>query len=387
MMAARAILKWAGMVIGALALILAVLWFTRPLYLDRIYYRGPASGHFDGQRFFNPDEEPRPLNVFRIGFGRLWASATGQRSAAWPDSIAVIPSRPPARVNGQKMRVTWVGHATVLIQTQGLNILTDPIWSDVAGPWNRLGPRRSRAPGVRFEDLPKIDLVLISHNHYDHMDLPTLQRLWTRDRPLIVSSLGNDSLLKQEGIGAVARDWGGVVPVRPGISVIVERVHHWSSRWGEDRNRALWSGFTITLPGGNIFFAGDTGWGDGGWPALAARHGPFRLAILPIGAYHPRAIFGRSHIDPAQAIAAFRALGAAHALGIHWGTFQLTDEGADTPRSELAERLKASGMATGRFVTADPGNPLFVPGSAGPGKGDAGVTGRFSPSAEPPLQK
>ncbi|TAK06662.1 MAG: Zn-dependent hydrolase [Rhizorhabdus sp.] len=386
-MTARTILKRTGMAIGALALLLAALWFARPLYLDRIYYRGPVSAHFDGQRFFNPDEERTPLNVFRIGFGRLWANATGQRSAQWPESIAVTPSRPPARVDGQKMRVTWIGHATVLIQTQGLNILTDPIWSDVAGPWNRLGPRRSRAPGVRFEDLPKIDLVLISHNHYDHMDLPTLQRLWTRDRPLIVTSLGNDTLLKQHGIGAVARDWAGAVPVRPGISVIVERVHHWSSRWGEDRNRALWSGFTITLPGGNIFFAGDTGWGDGGWPALAARHGPFRLAILPIGAYHPRAIFGRSHIDPAQAIAAFRALGATQALGIHWGTFQLTDEGADTPRLELAQRLQESGIATGRFVTTDPGNPLFVPLSVRPGEGEAGFAGRFSPGAKASFQK
>jgi L-ascorbate metabolism protein UlaG (beta-lactamase superfamily) len=285
------------------------------------------------------------------------------------------------------MRVTWIGHATVLIQTQGLNILTDPIWSDTAGPMDGVGPKRVRAPGVAFDDLPKIDLVLISHNHYDHMDLPTLERLWSRDRPLIVTSLGNDQLLRDEGIEAVARDWDGAVPVKPGVSVIVERVHHWGSRWGEDRNRALWSGFTIVLPGGNLFFAGDTGWGDGSWPKLAARHGPFRFAILPIGAYHPREIFGRSHIDPAQAIAVFQALGAGQALGIHWGTFRLTDEGPDAPRIELARQLLAKGIATGRFVTTDPGNALIVPRSGGPIEGQAGLAGRFRPGVVAPLDK
>lgn len=358
----KRIMKWAAVAVATLVAAGALLWLARPILLDRTYYRGPASAHFDGQRFFNPEGEGRPVGASRgIGVSRMWRAATGQRTGQWPERIAVTPSRPPARVGGTEMRVTWIGHATVLVQTRGLNILTDPIWSDVAGPWNLVGPRRVRAPGVRFEDLPKIDLVLVSHNHYDHMDLPTLERLWKRDRPLIVTSLGNDAILKAHGIAAVARDWDGRVAVRPGVSVTVERVHHWSSRWGEDRNRALWSGFTVALPGGNIFFAGDTGWGDGSWQRLAARHGPFRLAILPIGAYHPREIFGRSHVDPGQAVELFRMLGAGRALGVHWGTFQLTDEGADAPPIELAERLQAAGVVPGRFVTTPPGKPLLVP--------------------------
>ena len=358
----KRIATWTGITLAGLLVIGSVLWFARPLYLDRIYYRGPASDHFDGQRFFNPEgDAPRTGPARGIGFDRLWRAVTGQRTNQWPASIPVTSSKPAVRVDGGAMRVTWIGHATVLVQTQGLNILTDPIWSDQAGPWNMVGPNRVRAPGVRFDDLPKIDLVLISHNHYDHLDLPTLQRLAQRDRPLIVTSLGNDAMLKSHGIDAVARDWDGVVPVRPGVSVIVERVHHWSTRWAEDRNRALWSGFTIVLPGGNIFFAGDTGWGDGTWPKLAARHGPFRFAILPIGAYFPREVFARHHIDPAQAIEVFRTLGADHALGVHWGTFQLTDEGPDMPRTELAERLKAAGVAPGRFVTTQPGETLTIP--------------------------
>lgn len=351
---------WTGGIIAALLLFVAAAWFARPLYLDRIYYRGPVSSHFDGQRFFNPEGEAADVPR-RFILPRLWDMVTGQRAPGWPQRIAVRPSRPPARVVGAAMLVTWIGHATTLVQTQGLNILTDPIWSDVAGPWNRFGPKRARGPGVRFADLPKIDVVLISHNHYDHMDLPTLERLWARDRPLIVTSLGNDAILKARGIAAVARDWDGVVPVKPGVSVIVERVYHWGSRWGQDRNRALWSGFTVTLPGGNVFFAGDTGLGDGAWPRDATRHGPFRLAILPVGAYHPREIFGGNHIDPQQAVSVFRTLGARHALGIHWGTFQLTDEAADAPRGELAASAKAAGVASGRFVTMEPGIGWTVP--------------------------
>lgn len=351
---------WTGGVVIALLVLLAAAWFARPLYLDRVYYSGPVSGHFDGERFFNPEGDSAGVPRKFI-LPRLWAMITGQQSPGWPETIPVRPTKPPARVDGGAMRVTWIGHATALVQTQGLNILTDPIWSDIAGPWNRFGPKRARAPGVRFGDLPKIDLVLISHNHYDHMDLPTLERLWARDRPLIVTSLGNETILKDRGIYAVARDWGGVAHVKPGVSVIVERVHHWGSRWGSDRNRALWSGFTVNLPGGNIFFAGDTGLGDGAWPRLAARHGPFRLALLPVGAYHPREIFGGHHIDPQQAVSVFRTLGARHALGVHWGTFRLTDESAEAPRAELAESVKAAGIAPDRFITTEPGLGWMVP--------------------------
>jgi L-ascorbate metabolism protein UlaG (beta-lactamase superfamily) len=282
-----------------------------PPFLDRIYYEGPVSDHFDGRHFFNPDS-PEPRRIDPRRFFNRWA---GGERAAWPESVPVHPTVPPRRVAGDEMLVTWIGHSTVLIQTQDLNILTDPIWSERASPFSFLGPRRVRAPGIRFEDLPRIDLVLVSHNHYDHMDLPTLRRLWVRDRPRIVTSLGNDTLLRNAGIEAQAFDWGRGMylpcrwpPPPPGVqyraapscAVIVERVHHWGSRWGTDRNRALWSGFTLRLPGGNIFFAGDTGWGGGGWARQVARHGPFRLAILPIGAYLPRDVMQDNHVDPAH---------------------------------------------------------------------------------------
>jgi L-ascorbate metabolism protein UlaG (beta-lactamase superfamily) len=214
---------------------------------------------------------------------------------------------------------------------------------------------------VRFEDLPRIDLVLVSHNHYDHMDLPTLRRLWERDRPLIVTSLGNDAILRGDGIEAVARDWGQSVAVRPGIDVLIERNHHWGSRWGTDRNRALWSGFTIRLPGGNVFFAGDTGWGGGIWAREAARHGPFRFAILPIGAYLPRDVMQDNHVDPLESVRIFEALNPVRALGVHWGTFQLTFEGINDPPRALAAELRARSIAPDRFLATQAGQSFRVP--------------------------
>ena len=332
-----------------------------PPFLDRIYYDGPATGHYDGTRFFNPDtdavEEAARAGGPK-GFLNRWIN--GER-AQWPASVPVRPSRPPARVAGDAMLVTWIGHATVLVQTQGLNILTDPIWSERASPFAFVGPKRVRAPGVRFEHLPRIDLVLVSHNHYDHLDLPTLKRLWARDRPRIVTSLGNDAILRASGIDAAALDWGSRLSLDGGIAVRVDRNHHWSSRWGTDRNRALWSAFTIETPSGNIFFAGDTGRGDGSWVEEAAARGPYRLAILPIGAYEPRDFMKANHIDPDEAAAIFARLDPAIALGVHWGTFQLTFEAIDDPRQRLEAAKRRLGIAPERFITTQVGRSVPVP--------------------------
>jgi L-ascorbate metabolism protein UlaG (beta-lactamase superfamily) len=355
----RRLLKRLGTALLFLAVALCFAPSIVPPLLDRIYYRGPVSDHFDGRRFFNPEDRARPpLAVNPARFFNRWA--TGEGRARWPERVAVTPTVPLRRVEGRAMRVTWIGHSTVLIQTEGLDILTDPIWSERASPFAFLGPKRVRAPGVRFDDLPRIDLVLVSHNHYDHLDLPTLKRLWDRDRPLIVTSLGNDSILRRAGIAARALDWGGATRIGP-AEVVVERVHHWGSRWGTDRNRALWSGFTLRLPGGNIFFAGDTGWGGGTWAAEAARHGPFRLAILPVGAYAPRDVMQSNHMNPEEAVAAFERLRPARALGVHWGTFQLTFEPIDDPPRRLAAALKAKGIAPNRFVTTEAGQSFEVP--------------------------
>lgn len=342
------ILRWLGT--GLLFLVVAMCLAVTivPAFLDRIYYRGPASAHFDSARFFNPDGDADTFRPPAGGSrsGTLLRFLTGgEGRPGWPDHVPVTPIRPAARVAGDRMVATWIGHATVLVQTRGLNILTDPVWSERAGPFG-MGPRRVAVPGVRFEDLPKIDLVLVSHDHYDHMDLSTLKRLWTRDRPRIVTSLGNDTILRSAGIEAAGLDWGGRMSVAPGAEVVVTRNHHWGSRWFVDRNRALWSSFTVRLPGGNLFFAGDTGMGDGQWPIEAARLGPVRLALLPVGAFRfsEGQMGAGSHVGPVDAVEIFRRLGASRAMAIHWGTFRLSYEGYNTPGRLLGAAMTCSGQ-------------------------------------------
>jgi L-ascorbate metabolism protein UlaG (beta-lactamase superfamily) len=367
-------------VVGAVVLLLVILFGLAvtivPRFLDRIYYRGPASDHFNGERFFNPDGDEDTARVpgggSRAGF--LWRQLTRRDGRPpWPARIAVTPSKPPARVEGERMLVTWIGHATVLVQTNGLNILTDPMWSDTAGPFG-LGPRRVAEPGVRFEDLPPIDLVLVSHNHYDHLDKATLKRLWARDRPTIVTSLGNDSVIAQTGAQAVALDWGQQLDLpgesgRAAATVHVTRNHHWGSRWFTDRNRALWSSFVVRLPsGGNLFFAGDTGLGDARWPAEAAALGPVRLALIPIGAFRfvPRQMRSGSHIGPAEAVRVLDGLRATMALPIHWGTFRLSYEGHDTPPLMLAQFMRCAGADPARFAARGIGVPFEAPAAGEP---------------------
>ena len=364
------ILKVAGGLLLFLLVALGLAITIVPRFLDRIYYEGPASDHFDGARFFNPDGDADtlapPTGGSRAGF--FWRYLTGNDGRPeWPKSVAVTPGRPEPRVEGERMVVTWIGHASVLVQTEGLNILTDPVWSDRAGPLG-FGPTRVAAPGVRFEDLPKIDLVLVSHNHYDHLDKATLKRLWERDRPRIVTSLGNDSVIGQTGAEATALDWGQRLTVKPGVEVVVARNHHWGSRWFTDRNRALWSAFTLKLPGGNLFFAGDTGLGDGAWPAEAAAEGPIRLALIPIGAFRfvPGQMGSGSHIGPADAVRVFDRLGGSTAIPIHWGTFRLSYEARDTPPRMLDAILRGAGGDPSRFAPVEIGVPFEVPAYAAP---------------------
>jgi L-ascorbate metabolism protein UlaG (beta-lactamase superfamily) len=376
--------RGAGVALLFLIVALCLAITIVPPFLDRIYYRGPESGHYDGAHFFNPDGEigvPAPPGASRQGFVLRWLLGDDDRPR-WPEAIAVRPARPAPFAAPRGMVATWVGHATVLVQAAGLNILTDPIWSDYASPFPPFGPERVAQPGIRFDDLPKIDLIVISHNHYDHLDLSTLKRLWDRDRPKIVTSLGNDAILKAAGIPSTALDWGqsvsgaalnGLAPDAvvqcgsyehcPDYRVHVTRSHHWGSRWGADRNRALWSSFVIATRAGNIFFAGDTGAGDMAWPYEARRYGPIRLALIPIGAFRfwKGQMQSDAHIGPVQAVELFRRLGASTAIPIHWGTFRLSYEQWDTPPRMLQLALRCEGIPAKRFAPLRIGQTLGVP--------------------------
>jgi L-ascorbate metabolism protein UlaG (beta-lactamase superfamily) len=317
------------------------------------YYAGAQMSHFDGTRFFNPAE---PYNR---GWSDFWRWQFTRTPADWPESIAnPVVGKPPARVPGQELLITFVGHSTVLVQTNGLNILTDPIWSERASPLSFAGPKRVRPPGVAFEDLPKIDAVVISHNHYDHMDLPTLEMLWARDRPKMIVPLGNETTLKDSiaGIETIALDWNQSVDLGGGTRVVATPVQHWSQRGVFDRDKALWAGWLVDTPGGAVFFAGDTGFGKGWWIDEVVKLTPrIRLAILPIGAYLPQWFMAYAHVNPAEALASFQRLKADAGLGVHWGTFPMADDNPDIVLTDLKTARAATGINDDVFRALEPG--------------------------------
>ncbi|MFD1333391.1 MBL fold metallo-hydrolase [Methylopila musalis] len=319
------------------------------------YYAGPRTDHFDGVRFFNPD------HPWSKSFGELWRGVWFSDKAEWPDSwpSPYAGARPPARGEGDALRVTMIGHASLLIQTQGLNILVDPVWSERCSPVSFAGPKRANPPGVAFDDLPKIDAVLVTHNHYDHLDVETLSRLAARDAPRVITPLGNGTIMKAHDpkIAAESYDWGARAPLSDRVTVHLTPAYHWSARGVNDRRKALWCGFVIDAgPDNRIYVAGDTALGPGTiFSEIGRAHGPFRLAALPVGAYEPRWFMRDQHANPDDAIAILRAVGAKQAVGMHWGTFQLTAEAIDAPEQALAEARTAAGIAAEDFRALRPG--------------------------------
>jgi L-ascorbate metabolism protein UlaG (beta-lactamase superfamily) len=325
---------------------------------NRYVEMGP-SDNFDGLHFRNPTETAPDASLLDVLRWR-WTS----KPAVWPKSVPVTPAVPEARVEG--LRATMVGHATLLIQVAGLNVLTDPVWSVNAGPWT-LGPKRAMAPGIAFDDLPPIDIVLLSHNHYDHLDVRTLARLVARDNPLIVTPYGNDTIVRAAAPAARVLTggwWGQFELDGPGGQAAVVSIvpaNHWSARGVRDRRMALWGGFVLEVRGRRIYFAGDTGYGSGAiFRDIAARFPAPELALIPIGAYAPRWFMAPQHIDPFEAVQVMQDVGAGRAVGIHWGTFQLTDEAREEPAEKLAEALLAAKIDPARFVAAAPGDVFDV---------------------------
>ena len=234
------------------------------------------------------------------------------------------------------------------MQLGGVAVLTDPVWSERCSPLPFIGPRRVRPPGQSLAALPGVDLLLVSHNHYDHMDLPTLRQVRSRWAPAVVTGLGNARHLAKAGItSAVELDWWQTTELA-GARVTYVPAQHFSSRGLFDRNRSLWGGFVVEAGGATVYFAADSGYCPY-FAEIARRFPRIDLALLPIGAYEPRWFMRQHHMNPEEAVRAHQTLRPSRSLAMHFGTFQLTDEPIDAPATALAEALAQAGIAEDAF--------------------------------------
>jgi L-ascorbate metabolism protein UlaG (beta-lactamase superfamily) len=331
-----------------------------------------ASDHFDGEVFFNPVIQPgasKPGPEPRRGFARfVWRWILSDDWPRWPEAAVARPGpTPPARVPPGEVRVTPVGHATFLIQMDGLNILTDPTWSERCSPVSWAGPKRHQAPGLRFEDLPPIDLLLVSHNHYDHLDLPTLERLAGKGVRRAITPLKNADLIRGAGLPEVRElDWWQSVPVSAAVTVTLVPAQHFSSRTLWDRNHSLWGGFVVSGPSGHVYFAGDTGYGPH-FREIARRFAPIRIALLPISPYSPgegkdgtRLRIAAVHMGPAEAVQAHQDLEADVSVASHFQVFQLGWDGFDEAVNELGATLKRRDLSAGAFLVPTFGQTIVL---------------------------
>lgn len=320
-------------------------------------HQGLAGDHFNGLCFQNPDGAPEHSWLMTLKW--LWEMKTVQ----WPNWIEDPEQpRPPARVGQGKIRITYINHATVLIQIDEVNILTDPIWSYRAGPVSWLGARRVRSPGVPLKDLPEIDLILISHDHYDHLDRATMVWLAKRDRPRILVGLGIRNILKQWGIQGVRELdwWQSYNHYWKGLSIVFVPARHNSGRGFFCRNNTLWGGFVIQARTGNIYFAGDTAYGEF-LLTIRRRFPKIILAILPIGSYEKRWFMKNQHMNPEDAVRAHLVLRARQSMGIHYATFlEHPEQTIDAHERDLSEMLRKYHFFASVFRVLKFGEGMFV---------------------------
>jgi L-ascorbate metabolism protein UlaG (beta-lactamase superfamily) len=300
----------------------------------------------------NPDYAPASRWVrTRFFLARIWSSTFNPRTADFP---RVTNDGATLRANAGEPTVTWVGHATLLVQLEGVNLLTDPQWSPRASPFRFAGPRRVTPPGLRFEDLPPIHLVLISHDHYDHLDVDTVRHLHAAHRPRFLVPLGLKAWFADLGIADVEElDWWQSRPQR-GLTVTALPAQHFSGRTLWDRNRRLWSGWAVAGRDRRFFFAGDTAYYDV-FKEIGTRLGPFDLAAVPIGAYLPPTIMKAAHTTPEEAVQVLEDVRGRALIPIHWGTFDLADEPLDEPPRRLQAEAQRRGLGPERVWVLEHG--------------------------------
>jgi L-ascorbate metabolism protein UlaG (beta-lactamase superfamily) len=317
--------------------------------------RFSVTDHCDGERFFNPHSGGTRSVADVIRWQRT------RTREAWPEHVPPeTHAPPPDAVPPGRIAVTFIGHATFLVRTAAAFFVTDPVFSTHAGPFGRIGPRRVRAPGWPLERIPPADVVLVSHNHYDHLQPSSVRALDRRGRPWFLTGLGNAAFLSKCGCRHVDElDWWDSIELGPFGRVTCVPAQHFSARTPWDRDRTLWAGFVVESGGAVVYFAGDTGYAPV-FEQIGRRFPRIDLALIPIGAYEPRWFMQPVHVNPEEAVRLHRDVGARRSIGMHFGTFQLTDEGIDAPVRDLERARRAAGVADDEFRTIGCGETMLV---------------------------
>lgn len=334
------------------------------LILDKILssrrYEGGVSEHFDGVEFYTPGKSPYDKLYDHARGKFFWKWILRRPKNHWKYIKNKFRTVPEKRVNSDRIFITFINHSTVLIQTRGLNIITDPVFSKKIGPFPLMKINRYRDPGVKMEELPKIDLVLLSHNHYDHLDLKSLRFISVRDNPKILTPLVNSRYLKDHRVrGSKDMDWWDSEKITEEISVACVPSQHFSARAISDRNKTLWSGFVLETHRGNIYFAGDTGYGDF-LEKIKERYQKFLLAFLPIGAFKPEWFMGPVHISPEEAVKIHKDLNIETSVAIHFGTFKLADDGQNEAKDKVKEIISKSLVPRVDFRVLENGQTIML---------------------------
>jgi L-ascorbate metabolism protein UlaG (beta-lactamase superfamily) len=313
-------------------------------------YHGPVSDHFDGSTFINAG------GVKAKDGTDLLRWMVNRKRGPWKEDLAEDYRNPPLAHYNDGIRITFVNHSTFLIQADGMNILTDPVWSKRVSPFSWAGPKRMRPPGIRFGDLPRIHVVALTHNHYDHLDLKSMRLVFGAHHPRIVAPLGVRAFLDQHHIsGSAEGDWWDEFPISDKVKIQLVPAQHFSGRGFLDRDASLWCGYVIKTSAGNIYFAGDTGYNPNTFKEIGARCGPFRVSILPIGAYKPDWFMSPIHVSPEEAVEIHRDIGSPVTIGMHFGTFPLADDGYDDPVDDLEAAKAKLHLRADEFVVLKPG--------------------------------
>lgn len=332
----------------SLALLVSACFFSVPKY------EGEKSDHFDGETFYNLD---KPQDFDYLALLKFFAFRT---DGYWADFYPqTIDDTIPERAKDGELKVTFINHASTLIQFDGINVLTDPVWSEYTTPVVPIGPQRRRTAGIDFDKLPHIDLVVISHNHYDHLDFPTLKRLQEKFNPKILYPLGNLPIFVDNELpNSEDMDWWDSIEMKDRTITFVP-ARHFSNRGIEDRNGTLWGGYVFETSKGPVYFAGDTGFGVH-YTMIKEKYGAMRFTILPIAPILPRSFMGEIHQDAREAVMAHIELESQKSMGIHFGTFKQASDAMRGPIDSLIVGLRDLGVSPRDFILPGHGRVIDI---------------------------